>query len=140
MTSQTSKAHSFTPNANKSEFNCSKPFLCKGIDGSNPAARNLSTFVPVDQSVHWCCLDKKNLPSHSALYALHPFFDTEGMVRVGGRTRESKLAYSKMYPIILDGTHQLTFEQSIPVCCMQGPPCLSIVDITRYKNIEIVML
>ena len=57
MTSQTSKAHSFTPNANKSEFNCSKPFLCKGIDGGNPAARNLSTFVPVDQSVHWCCLD-----------------------------------------------------------------------------------
>ena len=57
MTLQTSKAHSFTPNANKSEFNCSKPFLCKGIDGSNPAARNLSTLVPVDQSVHRCCLD-----------------------------------------------------------------------------------
>ena len=52
-----SKAHCFTPNANKSEFNCSKPFLCKGMDGGNPAARNLGTLVPIDQSVHRYCLD-----------------------------------------------------------------------------------
>ena len=42
-TSQTSKAHSFTPSANGTEFNFSKPFLCMDVDGSNPAARNLST-------------------------------------------------------------------------------------------------
>ena len=32
MISQTSIVHSSTPSANESEFNCSKPFLCKGID------------------------------------------------------------------------------------------------------------
>ena len=43
MTSQTSTAHSFTPSANGTEFNFSKPFLCMDVDGSNPAARNPST-------------------------------------------------------------------------------------------------
>ena len=52
MTSQTSKVHSFIPCTDESEFNCSKLFLCMDIDGSNPTAWNLSTLVPVDQTIH----------------------------------------------------------------------------------------
>ena len=87
MKSQTSKAHSFTPNANKSEFNCSKPFLCKGIDGGNPAARDLRTFVPIDQSVHRCCLDVDCFLDHqvrgvSGMVQHRGFFPLDGAVTV----------------------------------------------------------
>ena len=51
MISQTSKVHSSTPGTNESELDYSKIFLCKGIDGSDPAARNLGTLVRIDQSV-----------------------------------------------------------------------------------------
>ena len=33
------KTQNFTPSAKKTEFNCSKPFLYKGIDGSNPVSQ-----------------------------------------------------------------------------------------------------
>ena len=48
------------------------------------------------------------LPSSSALFPLHPFTDSQGVFRVSGRKQESKLAYSMMHPVILDGKHQLT--------------------------------
>ena len=51
------KDSSFTPSANESEFNCSEQFLCMNVDGNNPAARNPSIFVPVDQSARRCHLD-----------------------------------------------------------------------------------
>ena len=54
-------------------------------------------------------LNSKNaLPSNSALLPLQPFIDLQGILRVGGRKQESKLAYSRMYPIILDGKYQQT--------------------------------
>ena len=83
------KAHSFTPNANKSEFNFSKSFLCKGIDGGNLAARNLTTLVPVDQPVHRCCLDVDCLFDHqvrgvSGMVQHRGFFSLDGAVTVPG--------------------------------------------------------
>ena len=50
---------------------------------------------------------KNKVPSNSILLSLHPFIDSQGVLRVGGRERESKLAYSMMHPIILDGKHPL---------------------------------
>ena len=50
---------------------------------------------------------KRMLPSKSALLALHPFIDSQGILRAGGRGQESKLAYSMMHPVILDGKHHL---------------------------------
>ena len=89
MTSQTSKAHSFTPSANESEFNCSKLFLCMDIDGSNLAARNLSTHVPVDQPVYRCCLDVDCLLDHqvrgvSGVVQHRGFFPLDGAVTIPG--------------------------------------------------------
>ena len=48
------------------------------------------------------------LLSKSVLLALHPFIDSQGVLRAGGREQKSKLAYSMMHPVILDGKHHLT--------------------------------
>ena len=45
------------------------------------------------------------LSSSSFLLPLHPFVDSQGLLRVGGRKRESNLAYAA---VILSGKHQLT--------------------------------
>ena len=54
---------------------------------SNPAARNLSTFVPVDQSVHWCYLDVDYFLDHqvrgvSGMVQHSGFFPLDGAVTV----------------------------------------------------------
>ena len=53
-------------------------------------------------------ISKDSLPSNSSILSLHPFIDPQGVLRVGGRNQESRLAYSRMHPVILDGKHQLT--------------------------------
>lgn len=50
---------------------------------------------------------KKSLPHGSNLLSLHPFVDSDGVLRVGGRECESKLAYSRKHPVILHGKHPL---------------------------------
>ena len=51
---------------------------------------------------------KHRLSSSSCLLSLHPFLDSEGVLRVGGRGNHSKLLYSKLHPIILHGKHPIT--------------------------------
>ena len=51
---------------------------------------------------------KKPLPSGSSVLSLHPFLDSDGILRVGGRESNAKLAYSKLHPTILHGKHQVT--------------------------------
>ena len=51
---------------------------------------------------------KDGLSSNSAILPLHPFVDSQGVLRVGGRKQESKLAYMTMHPVILSGKHPLT--------------------------------
>ena len=89
MTSQTSKVHSFTPSGKESKFNCSKLFLCVGVDGSNPAARNLSTLVPVDQTIQRCCLDVDCFLDHQVrgipgVVQHRGFFPLDGAMTVPG--------------------------------------------------------
>ena len=50
----------------------------------------------------------KSLPRRSSLLPLHPFIDSDGVVRVGGRECNWKLLYSQMHPIILHGKRHLT--------------------------------
>ena len=50
----------------------------------------------------------KDLPRGSSLLAFHPFVDSDGVLRVGGRECNSSLAYSQMHPIILHGNQVLT--------------------------------
>ncbi len=49
---------------------------------------------------------KKPVSSSSPLTRLHPFLDTNGLLRISGRTQKSNSAYSAMHPVILSGNHQ----------------------------------
>ena len=46
---------------------------------------------------------KKSLPRGSHLLTLHPFLDSDNVVRVGGHNSHTKLSYSQTHPVILDG-------------------------------------
>ena len=48
------------------------------------------------------------LPSKGCLLSLHPFLDSSGVLRVGGRQQESELSYSSLHPVILHGKHPIT--------------------------------
>ena len=43
----------------------------------------------------------------SVILHLHPFVDSNGLLRVGGRDQNSKLPYSTQHPIIVHGKHAL---------------------------------
>ena len=48
------------------------------------------------------------LPSKSCVLALHPFLDSFGVLRVGGRQQNSKLSFSSLHPAIVHGKHPVT--------------------------------
>ena len=51
-------------------------------------------------------LQKKHaLRSSSCLLPLHPFIDSSGLIRVGGRVQNSDAPYSSQHPVILHGKH-----------------------------------
>ena len=47
------------------------------------------------------------LPSESCL-SLHPFLDSSGILRDGGRQQNSRLSYASLHPVILHGKHPIT--------------------------------
>lgn len=55
-----------------------------------------------------CLLKNRPLPSKSKLLCLNPFLDKEGIIRVGGRIRNSDYQFDKKHPIILCPKHKLT--------------------------------
>ena len=48
------------------------------------------------------------LHKSSSLIPLHPFMDTNGLIRVGGREQKSNRAYSTQHPVILHGSHPVS--------------------------------
>ena len=50
----------------------------------------------------------QDLPKTSSLLTLHPFVDSLGLLRVGGREQNSNRSYSSQHPILLAGKHPLT--------------------------------
>ena len=46
---------------------------------------------------------EQSLPPRSSLLKLHPFIDSNGLLRVGGRITQSKLATEETNPIIIPG-------------------------------------
>jgi len=50
----------------------------------------------------------RKLSPKSKLLPLHPFLDTNGLLRVGGRLQKAQLDYSQRHPIILPKGHHLT--------------------------------
>ncbi|GFQ98360.1 uncharacterized protein TNCT_261841 [Trichonephila clavata] len=54
-----------------------------------------------------CLKANKPVASKSILSALCPFIDKDGLIRVGGRLRNSTLQYSAKHPIILPNQHEI---------------------------------
>ncbi len=50
----------------------------------------------------------RTLRKSSPLIPMHPFLDSAGLVRVGGRERKSNRSYTSRHPIILHGSHRVT--------------------------------
>ena len=48
------------------------------------------------------------LSKSSRLFSLHPFLDSNGLLRVGGRGRNAQMSYSLIHPVILPGKHPIT--------------------------------
>ena len=44
----------------------------------------------------------------SKILTFHPFLDSKGLLRVGGRIHQADLQYSKRHPLLLPGIHTLT--------------------------------
>ena len=44
----------------------------------------------------------------SPLFVLHPYLDSGGLVRVGGRVHNAKFSYDSRHPIVLHGKHPIT--------------------------------
>nr|CAI5854889.1 unnamed protein product [Callosobruchus analis] len=49
-----------------------------------------------------------NLSSSSRILSLSPFMDRDGLIRVGGRLKNSNLPYCRKHPILLNSSHHLT--------------------------------
>ena len=50
----------------------------------------------------------ESLSKSSRLFSLHPFLDSSGLLRVGGRGRNAQMSYSLIHPVILPGKHPIT--------------------------------
>ena len=64
------------------------------------------------------------LPPKSCLLSLHPFLDSSGILRVGGRKQNAKLSYSSLHPVSLQGKRPVTkliICTSTCVCCTLDP-------------------
>ncbi|GFU77525.1 integrase catalytic domain-containing protein [Trichonephila clavipes] len=49
------------------------------------------------------------VPSNSRVKTLNPFIDSEGILRVGGRLKNSDINYNQKFPILLPSKHKLTY-------------------------------
>ena len=99
---------------------------CRSIKVARPTSEVLPLSVEelVTAEYYWICLSQHNnfcfsteikrlksehsIASDSCLLSLHPFVDSNGILRVGGREQNSNLTYSAMHPIILHGKHPVT--------------------------------
>ena len=50
----------------------------------------------------------ESLTKSSRLFSLHPFLDSCGLLRVGGRGWNSQMSFSLIHPLILPGKHPIT--------------------------------
>ncbi|GFX36817.1 integrase catalytic domain-containing protein [Trichonephila clavipes] len=59
------------------------------------------------------------VPSNSRVKTPNPFIDSEGILRVGGRLRNSDINYNQKFPILLPSKHKLTYLIANPTCTDQ---------------------
>lgn len=54
-----------------------------------------------------CIQGKQDLPNSSPLLKLHPFMDSKGLLRVGGRISQSKLQENETNPLLIPGQNHI---------------------------------
>ena len=79
----------------------------------------------------------QELPKRGSLLPLHPFLDSHGLLRVGGRESQSKLSYSRRHPIILPGNHTVTklIVRTEHLRLLHGGPTLVNASLSRHFHI-----
>lgn len=78
------------------------------IDERNKAEVRMLKIIQASQfSKEIELLSKATLTSGN-LISLGPFFDDEGLIRVGGRLRNASITFSHKYPILLPSRHHIT--------------------------------
>ena len=94
----------------------------KGLNSTPNKSRALSTkeinaaevyWVNFAQNAHFIreleqLQNNQTLMKTSSLLSLHPFLDSNGSLRVGGRQCNLKGSFSSQHPIILPGKHLIT--------------------------------
>ena len=74
------------------------------------------------------CIQKgRSVDAKSKLAALSPFMDSLGVIRVGGRLRESNLSFDQRFPIVLPSSHPFTallVRHEHKINCHAGPNLL----------------
>ena len=77
------------------------------------------------------------LKKSSPLLPLHPFLDSNKLLRVGGRQQNSKLSYSNQHPLILHGKHPVTrlIIHSEHQCFLHAGPTLLTASLCRRYHI-----
>ena len=55
-----------------------------------------------------CQRKRKAMLKQSQLYSLDPFFDSEGVLRVGGRLRRAELEFAEKHPALLPKNHHVS--------------------------------
>ena len=63
---------------------------------------------PVEFKVLTAAGNKKTVPKDSNLLLLDPFLDPNGLIRVGGRLRNSPLTFQEKHPVLLPKGHHLS--------------------------------
>lgn len=95
---------------------------CHGKKQDQPTSTHLSTAELMNAEIYWTSLaqgqafpdkiealrNNKSISTSSCLFSLHPFVDSSGLLRVGGRRQNTQLSYSIIHPIILPGKHPIT--------------------------------
>jgi hypothetical protein len=121
-----------------------KKFQCNGTDYlTMPELTTAENhLISVIQSDHFSTemniiSSGQCLPRGNCLLPLSPFIDSNGLLRVGGRQKQSKLHYSRMHPIILHGNHPLTklFISSEHKRLLHAGATLMISTITRTFHV-----
>ena len=72
------------------------------------------------------------VPGSSPLFVLHPFMDSSGLVRVGGRVQNARISYDTKHPVILHGRHPIT---KLIVSSEHAGPTLVMASLCRRYHI-----
>ena len=95
---------------------------CRRKDRDRPTSLYLSTSELMSSETYWLLFTQRqafateietlksgeSLSKSSCLFSLHPFLDSSGLLRVGGRGGNTQMPYSLIHPVILPGKHPIT--------------------------------